>query len=191
MRIMTIRQPWAQAIVWGGKDVENRSRNIAGDYRGPVLIHAGKHHPTTAEWAAYIDAHPAAEERALAAAPADHPRFGVILGVADLVDVHTSRYSYHDGRPVCFDTHTPRGQACSEWAIVGDNHLVLTNVRPLDTPIEWKGALGLRPAPFEVAGDTLYQQTGECTCPAGAALGDAIGHAPGCGLVVAARLSWV
>lgn len=41
MRIVTIRPPWAQLIVNYGKDVENRVRNIAGGYRGPVAIHAG------------------------------------------------------------------------------------------------------------------------------------------------------
>lgn len=39
MRILTVRQPWAWAIIHGQKDVENRVRNIAGDYRGPVAIH--------------------------------------------------------------------------------------------------------------------------------------------------------
>ena len=41
MRAMTVRQPHAWAIIHGGKDVENRTRNIAGSYRGPVAIHAG------------------------------------------------------------------------------------------------------------------------------------------------------
>ena len=188
MRIMTVRQPWADAIVWGGKTVENRPRNIAGDYRGPVLIHAGKHRPTEAEWDAYISlpVAAAAEWRILDVAP--DSQFGVILGIANLVDVHESRYSHINGRPVCFDDHTPTGRACSEWAFVGSQHLVFEHVRALDTPIPWKGALGMRGAPFEVAGDTLYQQSGECSCPAGAALGDTIGHAPGCGLIVAARL---
>lgn len=40
MRILTVRQPWAWLIVHGGKDIENRTRNIAGGYRGPVAIHA-------------------------------------------------------------------------------------------------------------------------------------------------------
>jgi hypothetical protein len=40
MRALTVRQPWAWAIVHGGKDVENRTRNLAGSYRGPVAIHA-------------------------------------------------------------------------------------------------------------------------------------------------------
>ena len=38
MKIITIRQPWAQLIVNGSKNIENR--NWATSYRGPVLIHA-------------------------------------------------------------------------------------------------------------------------------------------------------
>lgn len=41
LRVLTVRQPWAWSLIEGGKDVENRSRNIAGSYRGPVAIHAG------------------------------------------------------------------------------------------------------------------------------------------------------
>lgn len=37
---LSIRQPWASAIVLGGKDIENRSWST--DYRGPLLIHAAK-----------------------------------------------------------------------------------------------------------------------------------------------------
>jgi ASCH domain len=38
-RLLTIRQPWAWAIIYGGKDVENRS--WLTKHRGPLLIHAG------------------------------------------------------------------------------------------------------------------------------------------------------
>jgi hypothetical protein len=40
MKALSIRQPWAWAILHAGKDVENRDWRT--DYRGPVLIHAGK-----------------------------------------------------------------------------------------------------------------------------------------------------
>ncbi|GAA3142327.1 hypothetical protein GCM10020255_022450 [Rhodococcus baikonurensis] len=40
MRILTVRQPYAWQIVHGDKNIENRTRNIAGKYRGPVAIHA-------------------------------------------------------------------------------------------------------------------------------------------------------
>lgn len=39
MKALSIRQPYAWAIVMGFKDVENRS--WATNHRGPVLIHAG------------------------------------------------------------------------------------------------------------------------------------------------------
>lgn len=39
-RALSVRQPWAWAILHAGKDVENRS--WATGYRGELLIHAGK-----------------------------------------------------------------------------------------------------------------------------------------------------
>ena len=38
MRALTVRRPWAYAIIYLGKDVENRSWWTS--YRGPLLIHA-------------------------------------------------------------------------------------------------------------------------------------------------------
>ena len=40
MKALSIRQPWAWAIIYAGKNVENRS--WVTDYRGPLLIHASK-----------------------------------------------------------------------------------------------------------------------------------------------------
>jgi hypothetical protein len=40
MKVISVRQPWAWAIVSGGKDVENR--NWPTKIRGRVAIHAGK-----------------------------------------------------------------------------------------------------------------------------------------------------
>ena len=39
---LTVKQPWAWAIIYAGKDVENRTWIPKGDYRGPIIIHAGK-----------------------------------------------------------------------------------------------------------------------------------------------------
>lgn len=38
MKALSVRQPWAWAIVHAGKDVENRTWGTR--YRGPLLIHA-------------------------------------------------------------------------------------------------------------------------------------------------------
>ena len=37
--VLTVRQPWAWAIIQVGKDVENRSWPTK--HRGPLLIHVG------------------------------------------------------------------------------------------------------------------------------------------------------
>ena len=39
MKALSIKEPWAWAVVYLGKDVENRTWKI--NYRGPILIHAG------------------------------------------------------------------------------------------------------------------------------------------------------
>ena len=151
MRILTVRQPWAWAIIHGGKTVENRPRNIAGGYRGPVAIHAGLTYDK--------DSHERsrtlreAQDRAAVAVGAEvfsggylwdfgapDPRsqwsiMGAIIGVVDLVDVH-----------LC-------SGGCSPWAhgpvdlgrgVRDLFHMELTNPRPLAEPIPYTGALGLR-----------------------------------------------
>ena len=40
MKALSIRQPWAWLIIYGGKDVENRSWKT--NYRGEFLVHAAK-----------------------------------------------------------------------------------------------------------------------------------------------------
>jgi hypothetical protein len=40
LKTLSIRQPWAQLIVTGKKDIENRSRRT--HYRGRILVHAPK-----------------------------------------------------------------------------------------------------------------------------------------------------
>ena len=40
MKALSIRQPWAWAIIHAGKDIENRGWSTS--YRGPLLIYAAK-----------------------------------------------------------------------------------------------------------------------------------------------------
>lgn len=40
LKALTVRQPWANAIIWAGKTVENRSWRTS--YRGRLYIHAGQ-----------------------------------------------------------------------------------------------------------------------------------------------------
>jgi ASCH domain len=112
---ISIRQPWAWAIIHAGKDIENRDWKTR--FRGPVCIHAAKG-MTRAEWdeATYwircnFDANP--------------PRLsqldrGGIIGTAEIVD--------------CLD------QSASPW-FFGRYGFALRNPRPVEF-IPVKGALG-------------------------------------------------
>jgi hypothetical protein len=84
MKILTVRQPWAALIVAGIKDVENRSWGT--DYRGPLLILAGKQWDGDVSTAVldYLDDHPDLDM---------HTRG--IIGMVELVDItrkHPSRW---------------------------------------------------------------------------------------------------
>lgn len=149
MRALTVRQPWAWAIIHGGKDVENRTRNIAGSYRGPVAIHAGLADADNAPDELWLDAMRDTSTTVLRESGQSLARWqprGVIVGVVDLSGVHTSRESRtasFAGQPVCFKDGIPIGQQCSTWAMTGFEHLEIDNPRPLAEPIPAKGKLGL------------------------------------------------
>lgn len=142
MRILTVRQPWAYAIIHLGKDVENRTRNLAGDYRGPVAIHAGLGYDEDAgfwteggapQWFAVDES-------------GDHrePR-GAIISVVDLIGVHEEHPYWSHTTCSCE----------SDWAEIDVWHLVLANPRPLAVPISYRGALGLRRLPDDVVAQVL------------------------------------
>ena len=117
---LSIRQPWAHAIVQGWKPVENRVWEAR--MRGPICIHASRYHK--ASWAddeaAYCELvaerkipHPLPDRDTLA--------FGAIVGTAEIVD--------------CVVEHP------SPW-FAGPFAMVLANARPLSRPIPIIGMLG-------------------------------------------------
>jgi hypothetical protein len=73
-KALSIRQPWAWAIIAGVKDVENRTWPTS--YRGPLLIHAGLKDDLNG-WE-FLD------ELGIPL-PVDPPTGGIV-GVVDLVD---------------------------------------------------------------------------------------------------------
>lgn len=137
MRILTVRQPWAWAIIHGGKDVENRKTNIAGDYRGPVAIIAGRADAVNAPeelWAAHADFYRKQfREHGLPASTLPTVR-GHILGIVDLVDAHMCV-----GECSPWAMSTMPGPAHRDWW-----HLKFANPSPLVDPIPYRGSLGLR-----------------------------------------------
>lgn len=80
MKALSIRQPWADAIIWHGKDVENRSWRT--DFRGPVLIHAAKAWgPQERADLAFVE-----DMTATKLEDVDRPLLGGIVGQAEIVD---------------------------------------------------------------------------------------------------------
>jgi hypothetical protein len=114
-KVLTIRQPWAHAIVHMGKDVENRSWRA--NYKGPLLIHAS----------AYQEKDPRgrledAMGRPLSKKLPEPLPTGSIVGVAELFD-------YVKDAP-------------GRWAQKGFWHWRLRKVRPIK-PVPCTGRLGL------------------------------------------------
>ena len=75
MKVLTVRQPWASAIVRGLKDIENRTWPT--NYRGELLIHAGSAKPSKELIATY--------ERLYGALP-EGMVYGAIVGKVTVTD---------------------------------------------------------------------------------------------------------
>lgn len=113
MRALTLKQPYAWAIISAGKQVENRSWNTR--HRGRFYVHAGvSWSPQEAEW---IE-----REIGISVPAREDLVFGGIIGTVALYDVIT-------------DSHDP-------WAIPGNYHWLLREPRELARPIPASGKQG-------------------------------------------------
>lgn len=134
-KALTVRHPWAWAIIEGGKDVENRSHKT--NYRGPLYIHAAKAmdfdafiHPALVDaeeayWALHSDG-PFGE-----ITPIDLSTSGMVLGTVELIGCHPA------------DECRSALGLCSEWAFPDGYHWVLANPIPLEIPFDATGKLGI------------------------------------------------
>jgi hypothetical protein len=150
VKALTVRQPWAAAIIWHGKCVENRSRPVS--YRGPLLIHAGLAEP---EWGEFLMVSNTAstpptwtEERRTR---------GAILGIVTVDGCHHAADCRPPDRQ---DGRRPRYRTCSPWAQVDQFHWMLTDPWPLAEPVPARGMLGLWNVPEE-AERAVRAQLGE------------------------------
>jgi hypothetical protein len=124
MKALSIRQPWAHALLHCGKDIENRSwqpRNPGLRFRGPFLIHASSG-LTAAEFAqASVDI----LQTCGTWIAREDLKLGGIVGEAEIVDVVKD--------------------STSRW-FFGPIGLVICKARPLPF-VPLKGALGFFDAP--------------------------------------------
>lgn len=113
---ITIKQPWAQLIMLGIKNIENRS--WATDYRGEIFVHAGMKWDSD-PWPDDVDL----KGHGLSFFSVEKLPRGVILGTVNLAAIGTD--------------------SVSPWALPGQFHWVLSDPKPLTAPIPWRGQLGL------------------------------------------------
>jgi len=146
---LTLHRPWPYCITGlyelVAKRVENRS--WATRHRGDLLLHAGRRWNTRDLQAACRFVHVSGGRPGLIpAAEQAHPT-GVVATVR-VVDVCAG--SAHTDTVVC---------GCGPWAMPGQYHWRIDQVRVLPSPVECRGAQGLwRPSPEVLA--QVSAQTG-------------------------------
>jgi hypothetical protein len=120
MKALSVCQPWAWALIYGPKRIENRSRETR--YRGLLVIHAGLSRKRLGDAGDLLPGAPADEDLV----------YGAMLGTVQLVDcvpladVATCRHNVGDIR-----------FAAGAWC------LITADPRPFRSPIPWRGRLGL------------------------------------------------
>ncbi|MFD7980241.1 hypothetical protein [Streptomyces sp. NPDC059071] len=129
MRALTVRQPYADAIVWGTKTTENRSRPVPGMHLGSrILIHAARLPHASKVTAAGLGLTHAPDVR------------GAVIGTAILDSCHQAA----DG-------------CCAPWGVADSWHWVLRDARPLPRPVPAVGLLGLWTPDEDVLDDVKVQ----------------------------------
>ena len=121
VRMLTVKQPHAWAIVNGHKDVENRTWKFPLPPGTRVAVLAGK------KWAPPL--------RVDVGAPENRSEYvaGAVIGFVTVVDDHED----------C-------GGGCSPWAVTGHRHWRLADAAVLDRPVPQRGALWLQRAEGQV-----------------------------------------
>lgn len=138
LRALTVRQPWAQAIVDGHKDVENRSQGFPKGYRGPLLIHAGL------QWSERGQYDPRVRPLYLARWPESFA-LGAVVGVAGVDDIHPA---WGCCAPWGEETYPPANPEQRTPGVV--THLRLSDPIALRDPVPARGALGLWTPPRDL-----------------------------------------
>lgn len=137
MKVLSVRQPWLMHIFRDGKPLENRS--WYSDYRGDVLLHAGKLFDSDCVEDGYAGANVCAGAGYFDAPirPVSLFPLGAIIGYSRVLDCVQ-------------DCH-------SEWAFPGQYHHLLERkaTKEFATPIPYRGQLGYFNAPeFEYDRET-------------------------------------
>lgn len=169
-RALTIHQPWADLIIAGAKDVENRRWALPSTVSTPLRlwIHAAKkpdprmREILEAEYGAdvYLSA------RTL---PGDNPaHYGALLGSVTVTGCHHADdckravpdWSRYEDRGHVVGVGIKDG-FCSRWAEPNCWHWELSDPKPLPEPIPMRGRQRL----WKIDSSTLTLLTGASRCP--------------------------
>ena len=138
IKVLSVKFPWCIYIIYGTKDVENRTWKYPQKYRGRLYIHCGKKMDQLARIPFLIDRN---KEQQLLKQNLWQRGFrdiaGKIIGYVDLDDIR-------------------RNNVDSSW-YTGDLALMLSNPVALPDPIPVRGQLGF----FNVDDTILGLKTGE------------------------------
>lgn len=128
-RCLTVREPWASAVVDGHKPVENRSQGFPKGYRGQLWIHSAQQ----------VNARGVTDPRITAVyGIAPTCWLGHVIGAVDVVDIHPASGCCE---PWGEQTYPPANAEQRPPGVV--THIVMENPRRLRHPIPARGALGL------------------------------------------------
>jgi hypothetical protein len=147
-RALSIQQPWASAIAYGPKRVENRTWSAPPWIIGQTIaLHASKGPDWDAPEKAWIAA-------GLVPYRYGDPRkawtaslvLGAVVALAEVTGCHHSEECMlpASALPACGRT------GCSPWAARRQFHITLDRVRPLREPVPCRGALGLWRLPVDI-----------------------------------------
>ncbi len=144
---ISLRQPWASAVVDYSKDVENRSR-WPFKHRGPIIIHASATKPTLEDFETFLKrakdddwGEEDLPDISSGTYPVELFPHGCILGLARLVDVFTPASPPPDDHEV---NKSPwKSPDAGAWLYVTDP------ISVQDVP--FKGFVGLFSVPYEIA----------------------------------------
>lgn len=131
MKALTVRQPWAFAIVHGFKDVENRTRQPPAMMLGQrFAIHASLRFDDSAWTFEPI-------EKMIAASPREAPlHLGAVIGYARVCGWWDAAKGQEVGPP-----GTRQRVEASPW-YMGGAGILIDEVEALDEPLDAKGQLG-------------------------------------------------
>lgn len=158
---VTVMQPWADCMLFGGKPVENRTKPWPSTRELPcrLWLHTSKKRPTSDRVARAHDLLDLGQEDKLGLLASSADRLGVIVGRIVMARCHhadeCADYCGHPGSRVGYCEHCgiTKDTYCSRWAEPDRWHLVIAEPEPLDVPVPVRGALGIWRLPEGVGAD--------------------------------------